>query len=85
MIICVILSSSSKEGDRVVGASNYLNWITFFRTSSDKNNYLKVILIYVFLFEKIFLIIKTFVVFLFSIMATFTSCLMSILMLTNPL
>jgi len=41
--ICTILSLSSEEEDRVVGASNYLNWITFSRALSNENDYPRVI------------------------------------------
>jgi len=42
--ICAILSSSSKEEDRVVDASNHPNYITFSKASSNENNYPRVIL-----------------------------------------
>jgi len=53
LTIYAILSSFSEEGDRVVDAPNYLNWIS--RTSSDKNDYLRVILyINIYLFNLYF-------------------------------
>ena len=39
-----IPSSSSKEGDKVVGAPNYPNQVIFSRASTDKRDYSKVIL-----------------------------------------
>ena len=42
LTIYAILSLFSEEGNRVVDAPNHLNWIS--RTSSDKNDYLRVIL-----------------------------------------
>jgi len=41
--ICTIPSLSSEEGDRVVGTSNHLNWITFSRALSNENDYPRVI------------------------------------------
>ena len=36
--IYTILSSSSKEGDRVVGTPNHPNWLTFSRHSTNNNH-----------------------------------------------
>jgi len=44
LFICTILSSSNKKGDRVVGAPNHPDWLTFSRPSTNNNNYPRVIL-----------------------------------------
>jgi len=41
--IHTILSFFSKEEDKVVGALNHTNWITFSRSNSDEYDYLRVI------------------------------------------
>jgi len=41
--ICSIPSSKSKEREELVGVLNHSNWITFFRNSSESNDYPKVI------------------------------------------
>jgi len=44
LFIYNILSSFSKEGDKVVGTPNHPNWLTFLRPSSGIDNHLRVIL-----------------------------------------
>jgi len=43
VFICTILSSSSKDKNRVVGASNYPNWITFSKSPNSNNDYFQII------------------------------------------
>ena len=43
LVIHTILSSSNKEGDKVVGSSNYSNWMMFSSSSHNKHNYSKVV------------------------------------------
>jgi len=42
-IICQILSSLSEEEENIVGTSHHLSWITFARSSTNGNDYLRVI------------------------------------------
>ena len=44
LFIRSILSSSNREGDKLVGISNYLCWITFSRNPSNSNNSSRVII-----------------------------------------
>ena len=43
MFIYIILSSSNKEGDKVISASNYLDWLIFSRFAINNTNHPKVI------------------------------------------
>jgi len=44
LIICSIPSSSSEEGEYLVGVLNYSNWLTFPRNASNDHDSLRVIL-----------------------------------------
>jgi len=43
LVICSILSSTSKKGDKVISTPNHPNWITFLSHLSKNNDYPRVI------------------------------------------
>ena len=42
--ICTIPSSRNREGESLVGITNYLNWLTFSRSSEMENDYPRVVI-----------------------------------------